>query len=195
MKEIGKLVLILGLICCVSGLALATVHIGTKKAIELNVLNNVQGPALKMILGDFDKLDNNPITDNFKLKSGYDKKRKKDLYTTVFPAKKDGKLEAVALEGEGVGFNGPLRVMVGINTDGKLTGIQVTQHSDTPGIGSRVTEPAFTKQFDGLSIDNPTAVDGVSGASYSTKGVFGAVKDAVDFYKKHQQDILAKVGQ
>ena len=83
----------------------------------------------------------------------------------------------------------------GITPEGNLTGIAIMKQSETPGIGSRVTEPAFTDQFKKVTVDNPTAVDGVSGASYSTKGVFAAVDEAVKFYKDNKKDILAQLGQ
>ena len=69
---------------------------------------------------------------------------------TVFPGKKDGKLVAVALEHFGKGFGGDVGVMVGydVNRD-TLTGIGITTMKETPGLGTRVADPAFTGQFTG----------------------------------------------
>ena len=201
MKEILRLVVVLGIICAVSGLTLAAVQQVTKKPIELQVIKNVQGPALKKVLGSFgpeatgtDKLENDPIADNFKLPAGTDKKGR-PVEKTIFPAKKDGKLMAVALDGVGAGFGGNISVMVGITPEGKLTGVAIMKQSETPGIGSKILDPAFTDQFPGKALAEATRVDGVSGASFSTKGTFAAVQQAVDFYQQHKDEILAKAGK
>ena len=191
MKDIVRLVVVLGLICLASGATLALVYDVTKKPIEMQVLKNVEGPALEAVLTD---KDNNPIEENFKVPAGKDAKGR-DVEKTIFPAKKGGKLVAVALASQGKGFDGNIGVMVGIDTEGKLTGIAIMKHSETPGIGSRITEATFTNQFQGKPLDSPTAVDGVSGATYSTKGVFAAVNKAVDFYKNNKDQILAQAGQ
>ena len=191
MKEIVRLVVVLGCICLAAGLALGAVYSVTKKPIELQVLKNVQGPAVNAVLSGF---DNDPITDSFKLPAGKDKKGR-DVFQNIFPAKEGGQLKALALAGAGKGFGGNIEVMVGLDPDGKLTGIAVMRHAETPGIGSRVTEPAFTDQFKGKTVDDPTSVDAVSGATFSTKGVFAAVQQAVDFYKANQKEILAQAGQ
>jgi electron transport complex protein RnfG len=200
-KEILRLVVVLGIICAVSGLSLAAIHQVTKKPIELQLLKNVQGPALVKVLGEFgaeaagpDKLENDPIADNFKLPAGTDKKGR-PVEKAIFPAKKDGKLMAVALDGVGKGFDGNISVMVGINPEGTLTGVAVMKHTETPGIGSKIMEPKFTDQFSGKALADATKVDGVSGATYSTRGVFAAVEQAVDFYQQHKDEILAQAGK
>jgi Na+-translocating ferredoxin:NAD+ oxidoreductase subunit G len=191
-KDIIKLVVVLGCICVASGLTLGAVNQVTKKPIELQILNNIQGPALASVLGAFDQLENNPIEDSFKLPSGTDK-RGKEIFRTVFPAKKNGRLYAVALEGTGKGFDGSIGVMVGINPqDDTLTGVGITEQSETPGIGSKIKEPVFTEQFRGKTLNDPTSVDGISGATYSTRGTFEAVNNAVEFFKQHKDEILAQ---
>ena len=53
MKDIGKLVLVLGLICAVAGLALAGVRSATQERIEIQLLKNVQGPAISAVLNGY----------------------------------------------------------------------------------------------------------------------------------------------
>ena len=191
MKDILNLVIVLGLICVVAGLALAGVHEVTKEPIKLAIMNEVQKPALQAVLPES---DNDPIADNIELDAGKDSKGRQ-LTMSVFPAKKDGKLVALAMEAKGKGFGGDIGVMVGIDPAGKLTGIKVTTQQETPGIGSKVTENAFSDQFKGVGLDNPTGVDGVSGATFSTKGVFAAVNNAVNFYNENKDKILAEAGK
>jgi electron transport complex protein RnfG len=189
-KEILRLVVVLTLICSVSGLTLAYVKDKTEPIIEKNQLEQVQKPAMNVVLVGY---DNNPIDETIKLEDGVDKRGKK-VFRNVFPAKKGGQLIGLAMAGKGKGYGGDIGVMVGIDPAGKLTGIVVMNHSETPGIGSRVTVPAFSNQFKGKELEKATAVDGVSGATFSTKGVFEAVQTTVAFYQKNKTDILAKAG-
>jgi len=83
------------------------------------------------------------------------------------------------------GYGGEIEIIVGIDTDGVITGIIVggASFSETPGLGAKTKEPAFTEQFKGLT---PPAVlkgnvDSVTGASISSGAVVGAVNAAVDF--------------
>ena len=80
--------------------------------------------------------------------------------------------------------------MVGVGKDGTLLDISITNHSETPGIGSRVTEASFTDEFKDLSIEEEVDVDGVSGATYSSKGVMGAVNQAIGYVTKFREEIF-----
>lgn len=58
-----------------------------------------------------------------------------------------------ALPVGGPGFWGPIQGMVGISPDAtKVLGIAFIKHSETPGLGGRITEPWFTGQFKDLPI-------------------------------------------
>jgi electron transport complex protein RnfG len=74
------MILVLSLICGLSGLTLATVRQATSERIEEQVMTFVQGPALKQV---FTNYDNNPVKDRktFDLPNGP---------VTVFPALKNG---------------------------------------------------------------------------------------------------------
>lgn len=191
MNDILRMAIVLTAICAVSGLALAGVHSVTKDPIEYQKIKFVQEPSVKAVLAGF---DNDPIKDRFKVPAGKDKKGR-DVFKTVFPAKKGGKIIALALDGSGKGFNGNIGVMVGFEPDGKLTGISIMSHGETPGIGSKIEQPGFTGQFKGKPVSDPASVDAISGATYSTKGVFAAVKQAAKFFQGKKKDLLAQAGK
>ena len=102
---------------------------------------------------------------------------------------KDGKLQAVAMEASGKGYGGDVNVLVGFNVDkDNLLGISVTTHKETPGLGSRIQDPVFTKQFKGkdpakaaLKKDGGD-IDAISGATFSSIGSADAVKQAAGWY-------------
>ena len=48
-------------------------------------------------------------------------------------------------------FGGELTMMVGINAEGAVTGVKVTVHADTPGVGTKNMEPSYLSQYSGIS--------------------------------------------
>lgn len=188
MKEMMRMVVVLSLITALSGFILSGLKQWTDPIIEVQVLNNVQGPALKQIFPD---CSNDPIADRKKLTlPGTDQE------VTVFPVMSGGKLQAVAMEAGGKGYGGMVNVMVGFEiATGKLVGICVTTHKETPGLGTRVAEPAFTKQFKGKEPANAVLkkdggdIDAVSGATYSSIGAATAVGQASQWYSALKDQI------
>jgi len=91
--------------------------------------------------------------------------------TTDSPSKKykDG-----TYTGSGQGFGGTTKVSVTI-ADGKITDIKTLSNEDTPDYYER----AFGNISKGIVSRQSTEVDTVSGATYSSKGIISAVKDAL----------------
>ena len=168
------------LICTVCSFALSGIRNLTAERIEYQVLMNVQGPKVKLVL---EGSDNDLITDRKKVTL-------KDQEILLFIGKKGDKPWAIAYETVGKGFGGDLKVMVGYDVDqDKLTGIQVISHKETPGVGSKVTEDQFTQRFKDLGIDIKFAtkkdggdVDAITGATYSSRGVSEAIQESVAIY-------------
>jgi len=181
MKEMLKMILVLSLICGLSGLTLATIREATSERIEEQVLTYVQGPALKQVFSDY---DNNPVKDrkSFETTSGP---------ITVFPALKDGKLVGVAFETYGGGYGGPVGVMVAISTDGEIVqGIGITTMKETPGLGARAAEADYREQFRNqspkeiaLSKDGGK-IQAISGATITSVATVTAVGEAVKLFNQ-----------
>ncbi|MDD3738501.1 MAG: RnfABCDGE type electron transport complex subunit G [Lentimicrobiaceae bacterium] len=51
-----------------------------------------------------------------------------------------------------MGYGGRFDLMVGFNPDCSINKIVVLGHNETPGLGSKMTEDGFMKQFSGLKI-------------------------------------------
>lgn len=186
MRDILKMIIVLTIIGAVSGLALSLVYEGTKAPIEYQTIKFVKEPAVKKVLTGY---DNDPIADRKKILIGEDE-RGKPIELIIFPAKKAGATFAVALEGKGKGFGGLIGVMVGVSKEGTVLDIGITSHSETPGIGSKVSETSFTEKFKGLKTDREVNVDGISGATYSSKGVMSAVTQALGYVTTFNKEIF-----
>jgi Na+-transporting NADH:ubiquinone oxidoreductase subunit C len=62
-------------------------------------------------------------------------------------------IQGYALPVGGPGFWGPIQGMVGVNSQAtEVLGIAFIKHSETPGLGGRITESWFTDQFKDLSL-------------------------------------------
>jgi electron transport complex protein RnfG len=185
-RDIVKMVVVLTLICAASGVALSLVYQATKAPIEYQTIKFVKEPAVEKVLTGY---DNDPIADRKKIVVGEDE-RGRPIEIIVFPAKRQGEIFAVAIEGKGKGFGGLIGVMVGVSKQGELLDIGVTSHSETPGIGSRAGEPFFTDRFKGLKAEAGLTVDGISGATYSSKGVMAAVNQAIGYIHNFRKEIF-----
>jgi len=182
MMEIIRMVVVLSAITGLSGFVLSGLKVWTNPIIEEQVLKNVQGPALLKLFADG---TNDPIADRKALpKPGSD-----GGTINVFPSLKDGKLVAVAVEASGKGYGGDVNVLVGFDVKAdKLVGISVTTHKETPGLGSRIEDPSYTKQFKGKALDKAVLkkdggdIDAISGATFSSIGSTEAVKQAAGWY-------------
>ncbi|MFZ0130908.1 MAG: RnfABCDGE type electron transport complex subunit G [Desulfobacterales bacterium] len=191
MREMIQMVVVLTVLSFVSGGLLAYVKDNTKEQIEVQQLTFVKGPAIKAILKG---AANDPITDRFKLKEG-------NIEHSFFVGVFDGKPKMVAFESSGKGFGGDIGLMVGVNLDdGKISGVGVTTHSETPGVGSRAkTDPAFAAQFPGQPIEETFKVkpdggqvDALSGATVTSRGVAAALTEAGKIFAKLKPEIVDK---
>ena len=125
----------------------------------------------------FGKTDSRLINDNF----GNDD----ILAIAVTP---DGKT-AVQVCADGYSKDG-INILVGIDENGKVSGIEFVSLGETPGLGSKVRDiPEFRRNFYGLS-ESADDVDGISGATFSSKGMKNAVNTALDVYNQNKEAIL-----
>ena len=97
---------------------------------------------------------------------------------------------------ETTSFGGALTMMVGVDENGALTGVKVTEHADTPGVGTKNMDNAYLGQYNGLtaltSPDNikketaELASGGtfafISGASVSGQAIHSGVEAALSQY-------------
>lgn len=82
---------------------------------------------------------------------------------------------------EARGYGGQLRVMVGIGSDGLITGTEVLVNNETQGLGSRVSEHDFMDQYIGKD-SMLEGVQAISGTTISSNAFSNAVKTAYQIY-------------
>ena len=92
------------------------------------------------------------------------------------------------------GFSGNISLMVGILKDGTVNNISVLQHAETPGLGSKMSEPSFKDQFNNKHADsfnfNVTKdggdVDAITAATISSRAFCDAVNRAISTFENNK---------
>ena len=93
-----------------------------------------------------------------------------DAVTEVYKAT-NGAGYTFSLVAQGYGGKGTLKMTVGIDMDGKITGTKVLSHEETAGLGSKITTDAFQGQFPGKDagyVSDIKNIDTISGATRSS---------------------------
>ena len=89
--------------------------------------------------------------------------------------------------------------MVLNTSEGKVAGITIASHSETPGLGANAAEPEFLSRFYDKPIDKPLAVvtgdsgkadevEAITGATITSKAVVDGVNDAISLYNQVLKD-------
>ncbi|MEN8819537.1 MAG: electron transport complex subunit RsxG [Abyssibacter sp.] len=102
------------------------------------------------------------------------------------------------------GYSGDIRLLVGIDTHGTLTGVRVLNHRETPGLGDAIEtrRSDWIRQFAGLSLGEPPPrqwkvrkdggqFDQFAGATITPRAVIKAVRQALVFFDTHRDTLLA----
>jgi Na+-transporting NADH:ubiquinone oxidoreductase subunit C len=103
----------------------------------------------------------------------------------------------------GPGFWGPISGMVAVNPEAsKILGLAFHKHSETPGLGGRLKERWFTKQFAGIRLypiegekkifylkpqgpkKAPNELDAITGATGTSRGIEAFLNRDLDHFMK-----------
>lgn len=185
-STLPNMLLSLTIICIVASAVLASVNQLTAGPIAATKAASLEA-AVKEVVPAFD----NKPTEEAYLAATSDGDSLK-----IYPAKKDGELVGVAVESSTQkGFGGEIKVVVGFDVNGKLLNYSVQQHSETPGLGSKMQEWFRTDRnhqsvigrtltADGLKVMKDGGdVDAITAATISSRAFLDAINRAYSAYK------------
>ena len=102
------------------------------------------------------------------------------------------------------GYRGPIELLVAIDVDGRLLGVQVVRHNETPGLGDvfETREADWLDAFQGLSLENPPQqrwtvrkdggdFDAFTGATITPRAIVKAVRRSLEFYRAQHDRIFS----
>jgi Na+-translocating ferredoxin:NAD+ oxidoreductase subunit G len=103
----------------------------------------------------------------------------------------------------GQGYAGEIRLILGLDKEGKILGVRVLSHAETPGLGDKieVAKGPWILGFNGLSLGDPPPdewavkkdggrFDQFSGATITPRGVVKAIKQGLRFFRAHRTELL-----
>lgn len=173
-----NMLLSLTIICVVAAAALAVVNNVTEEPIA-EAQKAKQEAAIKAVLPEFNTIEAQDI-DGVACNKAFDA---------------DHQLVGMAVQASSEnGFGGHLEAMVGFNMDGQITGYQILQTSETPGLGAkaqlwfqkdgkgniidRTPDPAFKVKKDGGDID------AISGSTITSRAFCEIINNAYNTFQK-----------
>lgn len=167
-KEAGilRIVLVLTAICVFMALCLGLINHVTEPAIAINKDKTIQ-EALKEVLpaDGYDPVDGNGGEESV---------------DQIYRAGEEGFVVQVTPTS---GFSGAITMMVGISTDGAITGISIIEHAETSGLGSNATKPEWQEKFVGTTEEVAVDKDGgkipsLTGSTITSRAVCDGVNAA-----------------
>lgn len=188
MNDILKITVNLTVICALAGVILAAVWAETEP-VKLAKEAEEREMALKELMPQAEKIT--PIRDVIIA----DKENK------VYEATVGGEVIGYVVSSAGRGYSSFIKLLVAVDPDYRVTGIEVLGHAETPGLGDRILEGWFKDQFAGKGVDNlvvvkhetDTDIQAISGATISSRAVTRGVKDAVEKLREVREETTAPV--
>lgn len=168
------MLVVLSVIAIVAAGVLASVNAVTAPQIEkINAENLAAG--IKAVMG----------SDDIKVSEPWDV----DALTAYDISDQQGNLLGKAVVTTENGFGGPLKVLVGFNTEGDILGYTVLEHQETPGLGAKAGE-WFQDKIIGMnpSKNNFTVskdgdggeVDAITASTITSRAFLRAIQNAYD---------------
>jgi Na+-translocating ferredoxin:NAD+ oxidoreductase subunit G len=179
-----KLGVVLALYAVAACVGLAFVYDGTAKIIAQRQRADLEA-SLSELFSD---------ADDFKAISGI---KSGDPTVTIeedgtFAAYKNGQVIGAVLRTSRASYNGAIKILVGVGTNGKISGVKILEHSDTPGLGANAASAGyyvdrakgihFYDQFAGKAVSDPFVpkndVVAITAATITSRAVAASVKAA-----------------
>jgi electron transport complex protein RnfG len=101
------------------------------------------------------------------------------------------------------GYAGPIRILVGIEINGTISGVRIVEHRETPGLGDRIHQSRsdWVYQFDGRSLTDPVDarwlldVDGgefdqITGASVTPRAIIKAIRETLLYFDANRDQLF-----
>ncbi len=133
--NIPKLGMFLGIVAAVAAALLSIVYASTETAIQVNQQKKTN-TALEQVL---------PASDNVPSEDVVEVALKAAEKMKFYVARKSGAVVGFAGVYASEGFSGPVEVMVGFNADGSVRKVIVTKNTETPGLGTVITDRKVQK--------------------------------------------------
>ena len=195
--KLGYQAMLLGSVALLTSAALAFASLITGPDIKAAEEADLKASLTQVLPGSY---DNELLKDAVTLRSDVGE-------VLVYRARRAGKVEAVVYRVTGYGYSGAIVCVMGVSREGKILGVRVIKHAETPGLGDKI-EPAKAKwifDFDGKFLGEPPVdkwavkkdggvFDQFAGATITPRAVVKAVKEGLQFFEANKAALLDEMG-
>ncbi len=187
-SSLRNMVLVLTLVCLGASAAVAVVYAVTKDPIAAASVAKTN-KAIEEVVPQF---DNNPSEEVLMVAADL---QKPEETNKVYVAKKGGEVVGYAVESTTKkGFGGAFSIMVGFTPDGKVFNTSVLSHSETPGLGAKITDKGshFITQWKGKNLTDGSVnisvkkdggdIDAITASTISSRAFCDAMERAANTF-------------
>lgn len=183
MKKIVSLGFILFTVTAITGLILGVVHDITALPIQ-KTQERLKKEALATALPEADDFS------QIQMKQGAS-----EIVKEVQEARKGSLPAGYCVTVTPKGYAGTIEIVVGITVEGKLRAISILNQSETPGLGAKAPQPAFSGQFENKDVEKLIVVksspgtageiQAISGATITSNAVTDGVNEALSYWREN----------
>ena len=102
------------------------------------------------------------------------------------------------------GYNGPIRLLIGVTVDGTVSGVRVTDHNETPGLGDAIDidKSNWVIGFVGTTLASPPleswavkqdngSFDALTGATITPRAIVDGVHKTLLYFERHKNELFS----
>lgn len=188
----------LGIIAMLTGTLLVVANEATKPGIAAAEQQDLQNSLVQVLPEGF--ASNDLLKDTIRL-AGID-----GSPLTIYRTRSQtGTINGAVFQVSGRGYAGDIVVLMSVDSKGNMLGARVIKHQETPGLGDKIetSKSKWIHDFEGKSLSSPEparwavkkdggAFDQFAGATITPRAVVKAVKQGLEFFATHRDEILAE---
>jgi len=192
--------LILGLFAIIGTALVGITHESTAEKIADNERRALLRKLNQILPGDL--YDNDLLHSTFTIKA--DQRLGQHKSSTVYVAKQQEQISAMIFSVIAPkGYSGEIKMLVGTHMDGKLAGVRIVSHKETPGLGDgvEIERSNWVLGFNEKSLEDPEerdwkvkrdggAFDQFTGATITPRAVVQAVHLCLVYFDRHKKDLI-----
>jgi Na+-translocating ferredoxin:NAD+ oxidoreductase subunit G len=196
-RDVVVTTLLLGLFAATGAGLVAWVHSGTEARILENRVAMTRLRVTQVLEGL--EYDNDPVGDHGMLSDP----RLGGEQLPAWFARRGTEVVGVVLSAIAPnGYSGNIHLLVGVDTGGRVLGVRVTEHRETPGLGDDIEADRsdWIHGFRGRSLDDPPlamwrvrrdggAFDQFTGATVTPRAVVEAVRSALVYFQENAEEL------
>jgi len=194
-ERVGYQAALLGVVALAASAALGLANQQTQAPIAAAEARDLQD-SLRQVL-PAERFDNDLLRDTVTIQAGHGP-------MLVYRALRGGAFSGAVFRMSPRGYAGPIHLVIGVDQDGRILGVRVTRHSETPGLGDKIelAKDDWIRDFEGKTLSEPKPerwqvkkdggdFDQFAGATITPRAVVKGVREGLEFFAAHRAEIAS----